>query len=139
MTVLRYEPWALLNRLHREFDQNVEAAARDASWAPAVDIHEEAQRFLVRADLPGVKSTDIEVTADKGVLTLRGERQIEQRAVDGHYSRVERVAGNFVRTFTLPDNVQTDAIKAQFKDGVLELTIPKVAKAEPRRIEVQAA
>ena len=139
MTVLRYEPWALLNRLHREFDQNFEAAARDASWAPAVDIHEEAQRFLVRADLPGVKSTDIEVTADKGVLTLRGERQIEQRAVDGHYSRVERVAGKFVRTFTLPDNVQTDAIKAQFKDGVLELTIPKAAKPEPRRIEVQAA
>jgi len=132
MTVVRYEPWALLNRLH-------ETAARDASWAPAVDIHEEAQRFLVRADLPGVKPADIEVTADKGVLTLRGERLIEKRDVDGHYSRVERVAGKFVRTFTLPDNVQTDAISAQFKDGVLELTIPKIAKAEPRRIEVQAA
>jgi len=132
MTVLRYEPWALFNRLH-------EATARDASWAPAVDIHEEAQRFLVRADLPGVKPADIEVTADKGVLTLRGERQIEKREADGHYSRVERVAGKFVRTFTLPDNVQSDAITAQFKDGVLELTIPKIAKAEPRRIEVQAA
>ena len=139
MSVLRYEPWALLNRLHREFDQSFEAAARDASWTPAVDIHEEAQRFLVRADLPGVKATDIEVTADKGVLTLRGERQIDKKEVDGHYSRVERVAGKFVRTFTLPDNVQTDAIKAQFKDGVLELAIPKVAKAEPRRIEVLAA
>ena len=139
MSVLRYEPWALLNRLHREFDQSFEAAARDASWTPAVDIHEEAQRFLVRADLPGVKATDIEVTADKGVLTLGGDRQIEQQKVDGHYSRVERVAGKFVRTFTLPDNVQTDAIKAQFKDGVLELTIPKVAKVEPRRIEILAA
>jgi HSP20 family protein len=139
MSVLRYEPWALLNRLHREFDQNFEAAARDASWTPAVDIHEEAQRFLVRADLPGVKATDIEVTADKGVLTLRGERQIDKKEVDGHYSRVERVAGKFVRTFTLPDNVQTDAIKAQFKDGVLELTIPKIAKVEPRRIEILAA
>jgi HSP20 family protein len=139
MSVLRYEPWALLNRLHREFDQSFEAAARDASWTPAVDIHEEAERFLVRADLPGVKPTDIEVTADKGVLTLRGERQIDKKEVDGHYSRVERVAGKFVRTFTLPDNVQTDAIKAQFKDGVLELTIPKVAKVEPRRIEILAA
>ena len=139
MSVLRYEPWALLNRLHREFDQSFEAAARDASWTPAVDIHEEAQRFLVRADLPGVKANDIEVTADKGVLTLRGERQIDKKEVDGHYSRVERVAGKFVRTFTLPDNVQTDAIKAQFKDGVLELTIPKVAKVEPRRIEILAA
>jgi len=139
MTVVRYEPWALLNRLHREFDQNFETTARDASWAPAVDIHEEAQRFVVRADLPGVKPADIEITADKGVLTLRGARQIEQREIDGHYSRVERVSGKFVRTFTLPDNVQSDAIKAQFKDGVLELSIPKVAKAEPRRIEVQAA
>jgi HSP20 family protein len=132
MTVVRYEPWALLNRLH-------ETVARDASWAPAVDIHEESQRFVVRADLPGVKPADIEVTADKGVLTLRGERQIEKRELEGHYSRVERVSGKFVRTFTLPENVQTDAIKAQFKDGVLELTIPKIAKAEPRRIEVQAA
>ena len=60
MAVVRYEPWALLNRLHREFDQTFEAAARDASWAPAVDIHEEAQRFVVRADLPGVKPADIE-------------------------------------------------------------------------------
>jgi HSP20 family protein len=131
MSILRYEPWALLNR--------IEAAARDASFAPAVDIHEEAQRFVVRADLPGVKPADIDVTADKGVLTLRGQRQIEQREADGHYSRVERVSGKFVRTFTLPDNVQTDAITAQFKDGVLELAIPKIAKAEPRRIEVLAA
>jgi HSP20 family protein len=139
MTVVRYEPWALLNRLHREFDRTFDAAARDASWAPAVDIHEEAQRFVVRADLPGVKPADIDVTADKGVLTLRGERQIDHHDVDGHYSRVERVSGKFVRTFSLPENVQTDSIKAQFKDGVLELTIPKIAKAEPRRIEIQAA
>ena len=139
MTVVRYEPWALLNRLHREFDQTFEAAARDATWAPAVDIHEENQRFVVRADLPGVKPADIEITAEKGVLSLRGSRNFEQQSDDGHYSRVERVSGKFVRTFTLPENVQTDAIKAQFKDGVLELTIPKAAKPEARRIEVQAA
>jgi HSP20 family protein len=139
MTVVRYEPWALLNRLHRELDQNFETVARDATWSPAVDIHEEAERFVVRADLPGVKPTDIEITAEKGVLSLRGARNFEQRKDDGHYSRVERVSGKFVRTFTLPENVQTDAIKASFKDGVLELTIPKVARQEPRRIEVQAA
>jgi len=94
---------------------------------------------VVHADLPGVKPADIEITADKGVLSLRGARNFEQRQDDGHYSRVERVTGKFVRTFTLPENVQTDAIKASFKDGVLELSIPKIAKAEPRRIEVQAA
>ena len=139
MTVVRYEPWALLNRLRRDLDQSFDNVARDASWTPAVDIHEEANKFVVRADLPGVKPTDIEITAEKGVLALRGARNFEQQNDEGHYSRVERVSGKFVRTFTLPDNVQTDAIKAQFRDGVLELTIPKVAKAEPRRIEVQAA
>ncbi len=139
MTVVRYEPWALLNRLHREFVQTFDTVTRDATWSPAVDIHEETDRFVVSADLPGVKPADIEITADKGVLALRGARNVEQRKDDGNYSRVERVSGKFVRTFTLPDNVQSDAIKASFKDGVLELTIPKVAKQEPRRIEVQAA
>ena len=139
MTVVRYEPWALINRLRRELDQGFDSATRDASWTPAVDIHEEPGQFVVRADLPGVKPADIEITAEKGVLALRGTRNFEQKNDDGHYSRVERVSGKFVRSFTLPENVQTDAIKAQFKDGVLELTIPKAAKAEPRRIEVQAA
>jgi len=139
MTVVRYEPWTLINRLRRELDNGFEAAARDSSWTPAVDIHEEDKQFVVRADLPGVKPADIEITAEKGVLALRGARNFEQKDDAGHYSRVERVSGKFVRTFTLPENVQTDAIKAQFKDGVLELTIPKAAKAEPRRIEVQAA
>jgi len=139
MSVVRYEPWGLINRLRRELDQGYETVSRDASWTPAVDIHEEAKQFVVLADLPGVKLADIEITADKGVLALRGARNFEQQNDEGHYSRVERVRGKFVRTFTLPDNVQTDAIKAQFKDGVLELTIPKIAKAEPRKIEVQAA
>jgi HSP20 family protein len=139
MTVVRYEPWGLLNRLRRELDETFESTARDASWTPAVDIHEEPKQFTVHADLPGVKPSDIEITADKGVLSLRGSRNFEQKADDGHYSRVERVTGKFVRSFSLPENVQTDAIKAQFKDGVLELTIPKVAKPEPRRIEIQAA
>ena len=139
MTVVRYEPWGLLNRLHRELDQTFDTAARDATWSPAVDINEEAGRFVVRADLPGVKPADITVTAEKGVLTLRGERSFDKRDADGHYTRIERVSGKFVRTFTLPENVATDQITAQFKDGVLELAIPKVAKPEPRRIEVLAA
>jgi len=139
MTVVRYEPWSLLNRLRRELDQTFESTSHDASWTPAVDIHEEAKQFVVRADLPGVTPKDIEITAEKGVLALRGSRDFEQKSDDGHYSRIERVTGKFVRTFTLPENVATDQINAKFKDGVLELTIPKIAKPEPRRIEVQAA
>jgi len=139
MTVVRYEPWSLLNRLRRELDQTIESSSHDASWTPAVDIHEEAKQFVVRAVLPGVTPKDIEITAEKGVLALRGSRDFEQKSDDGHYSRIERVTGKFVRTFTLPENVATDQINAKFKDGVLELTIPKIAKPEPRRIEVQAA
>ena len=139
MTVVRYEPWTLLNRLRRELDQAFDNTAHDATWAPAVDIHEEAKQFVVRADLPGVSAKDIEITADKGVLSLRGARNFEQKSDDGLYSRIERVSGKFVRTFTLPENVATDQINAKFKDGVLELTIPKIAKPEPRRIEIQAA
>lgn len=138
MTVVRYEPWSLLNRLRRELD-SYEPTVGDASWTPAVDIHEEAKQFVVFADLPGVKPSEIEITAEKGVLSLRGIRNFEQKGDDGHFSRVERVSGKFVRTFTLPENVETDRINAKFKDGVLELTIPKIAKVEPRRIEVQAA
>lgn len=139
MTVVRYEPWSLLNRLRRELDQTFETAGHEASWTPAVDIHEEPRQFVVHADLPGVKPGDIEITAEKGVLALRGSRNFEQKSDDGHYSRLERVTGKFVRTFSLPENVATEQINAKFKDGVLELTIPKIAKAEPRRIEVQAA
>jgi HSP20 family protein len=139
MTVVRYEPWSLLNRLRRELDQTFETPAHDASWTPAVDIHEETRQFVVRADLPGVTPKDIEITAEKGVLSLRGSRNFEQKSDGVHYSRVERVTGKFVRTFTLPENVATDQINAKFKDGVLELIIPKIAKPEPRRIEVQAA
>ena len=139
MTVVRYEPWSLLNRLRRELDQTFEFAAHEASWTPAVDIHEEDKQFVVRADLPGVTPKDIEITAEKGVLSLRGSRNFEQKTDDGLYSRVERVSGKFVRSFTLTENVETDKINAKFKDGVLELTIPKIAKPEPRRIEIQAA
>jgi HSP20 family protein len=139
MTVVRYEPWTLLNRLRRELDHTFESTAHDASWTPAVDIHEEPRQFVVRADLPGVTPKDIEITAEKGVLSLRGSRQFEQKNDDGHFSRIERVTGKFVRTFSLPENVATDQINAKFKDGVLELTIQKIAKPEPRRIEIQAA
>jgi HSP20 family protein len=139
MTVVRYQPWGLVNRLHRELDQVFGDAVREAAWVPAVDVREEANRFVVRADLPGVKAEQIEVTADKGVLTLKGERSTEERTEDTRYQRIERTYGKFERRFQLPEDVQQDAIEARFSHGVLELSIPKQAKAEPRRITVAAA
>jgi HSP20 family protein len=139
MTVIRYQPWTLVNRLQRELDQVLGEAQRETAWAPAVDVREEADKFVVRADLPGVKPEQIEVTADKGILTLKGERSSEARAEDARYQRIERVVGKFERRFQLPEDVQEDAIAARFNHGVLELSIPKRAKAEPRRITVAAA
>ncbi len=113
--------------------------ARTVAWIPAVDVREETDRYVVRADLPGVSKDDIEITAEAGVLTIKGERRSEQQQAEGRYQRVERVAGSFVRRFSLPEAAQTDAIKATHVNGVLELSIPKQPKPEARRIRVEAA
>jgi len=91
----------------------------------------------VLADLPGVEPKDIEITAENNVLTLRGRRQFERRENQKGFERLERVSGTFLRRFTLPDNVQTDQIKARHNNGVLEVSIPKVAAPEPRRVSVE--
>jgi HSP20 family protein len=142
MTILRYEPWSLVNRLHRQLDEAFSADAGDADgawWIPQVDVHEEPERFAVLVDVPGVEPKDIEITAEKGVLTVRGERHARTEENSGAYRRLERRSGKFLRRFTLPDSANLDAISAKHTQGVLEVTIPKQAKLQPRRIEVAAA
>ena len=134
MTIVRYEPWSLVDGLTRQFE-----TARTVAWIRDGDVQEAADSYIVRADLPGVSPEDIEITAEAGVLTIKGERKAAQPPAEGSYQRVERVAGNFVRRFTLPEAAQTDAIKATHVNGVLELSIPKQVKPEARRIKVQAA
>jgi HSP20 family protein len=107
-------------------------------WLPAVDIKEEADRFLVKADLPGVEPDKIEVTADDGVLTIQGSRDAETQDENADYKRYERVTGKFLRRFTLPDTANTEAIEARTQHGVLEISIPKQAKLAARRIDVAA-
>jgi HSP20 family protein len=146
MTLIRYEPWSVLDRLHRQVDQifgdsfATPAASSEGSvtWIPSVDVHEEQDKFVVRADLPGVEPKDISITAENRVLTLRGERQFERRENQKGFERLERVEGSFLRRFTLPNNVQDDQIKARHVNGVLEVTIPKVPAPEPRRVSVEA-
>jgi HSP20 family protein len=142
-TIVRYEPWGFVNRFHRDFarffDNEVPAVNSAVAWLPSVDVREEENRFVVQADLPGVESKDIEITAEKGVLTIKGERRSESKKSDQGYERVERVAGTFLRRFTLPETAQADGITAKQTNGVLEVSIPKQAKAQPKRIEVQAA
>ena len=139
MTIVRYEPWALFGRLNRQLDQAFGDTSASVSWIPHVDVREEAERFVVTADLPGVEGKDIEITADKGVLTVRGERRSEKKDSGEGYERFERASGTFLRRFTLPESADAEAIKATHVNGVLELSIPKRPQAQPRRINVQAA
>lgn len=149
MSIVRYEPWALMNRLSRGLDREFDrlfAAQLDGAdesrssvvdWVPAVDIKEEDKQFVLHADLPGVDPKDIEITMEKGLLTIRGRRQSEAREEKNGYRRVERVSGEFYRRFTLPDTADSQAIKARSANGVLEVTIPKQATVLPRRIDVE--
>jgi len=141
MTIVRYEPWAFVGRLQRQLDRALGEVADGAtvSWIPRVDIHEEDERFVVTADLPGVEGKDIEITAEKGVLTLKGERRSEKKSSTNGFESIERASGTFLRRFTLPESLDAEAIKASHVNGVLEITIPKRPTAQPRRIEIQAA
>lgn len=145
MTIVRYEPWRLMGRLHRELDQlfgdsfatPVADGVTAATWTPSVDVQEEPECYTVHADLPGVDAKDIQVTADKGVLTIRGARRLEKRENHKGFERLERVEGDFLRRFSLPENARADEIKARHHNGVLEVVIPKQPVVEPRRVNVE--
>lgn len=107
-----------------------------ATWAPRVDVREDEAQFTVAADLPGVASQDIHITADDGVLTIQGERKPEPETATSYEWR-ERRTGNFLRRFALPENVDAGQIKARHSNGVLEVLIPKQAVPAPRRINVE--
>jgi HSP20 family protein len=141
----RYQPWSLhrevLNEFNRLFERagaNDESTSATAEWAPAVDIEEHADKYVLRADVPGVEPTAIEITLENGVLTLSGSREetVEQKGVESR--RIERLAGRFLRRFTLPESVDAEAVKAGNKHGVLEIVIPKREAAKPRKISVNS-
>ena len=142
MTVVRYEPWALVNRLQKDIDRLFGApqttAAASGAWLPPVDIHEEANQFVLNVDLPGVDPKTVEITSDQGVLTIRGRRE-ESRREAQEARRVERITGEFQRRFSLPESADVQNIKAKAVNGVLEVAIPKLAQVQPRRITVEAA
>lgn len=105
-------------------------------WAPKVDVYEEADQIVVKAELPGVDKKDIEVDIKDGVLSLRGERSVDHEVKEKHYYRKERSFGRFTRSFTLPGDVDAEKIKADYKDGVLKVSIPKPEAAKPKQITV---
>lgn len=147
MTIVRYDPFQLVNQLQDEmnslFNTRLGRYEGDRSrldtsdWAPAVDIREEESRFLIAADLPGVEPNDVELTLENGMLTIRGRRQLEKREEKEGYRRVERASGSFLRRFSLPDEANPEKVEAHYNNGVLEVTIGKRETAQPRRIEVK--
>jgi HSP20 family protein len=148
MSVARYEPWNVMSHLQGEINRifsnagdvnNGTSSSATADWAPPVDINEYADRFELFVDLPGVDPKAVEITLDNDVLTLSGERLVVKRAGEGQQmvrQRSERSHGRFHRRFILPETVDTERVSAKGRDGVLELTIAKQAKAQPRRITV---
>ncbi|HEY8538837.1 MAG TPA: Hsp20/alpha crystallin family protein [Steroidobacteraceae bacterium] len=148
MSLVRYEPWDLLNQLHREINRmfdstsSVGAAAESsvtADWMPPADIAEFKDRWVLKFDVPGVDTHAIDITLDQGILTISGEREKDSTVAEAERRRVERPHGRFHRRFTLPDTADAANVRAVGRNGVLEVTIPKQPKAQPRRIEVKAA
>jgi len=142
MNIIRYEPWSLLNQLQKQLessydDSGNEGSMSTAEWAPAVDIKEEDNRFVLFADIPGVKPEDIEVHMDAGVLTVKGEKESVIKTEKEGYKRIERSSGSFYRRFNLPDTADDNAISANSKDGVLEIIIPKREAVQPKKINVK--
>lgn len=107
-----------------------------ADWVPSVDVSETEGEYQIKAEIPDVKKEDVKVTVEDGVLTIQGERRQEKEEKGKKYHRVERSYGTFIRSFTLPDLVDEEKVKAEFKDGVLNLQLPKSEKAKPKAIEV---
>ena len=147
MALVRWQPRELFS-LRRDFDRlfedlwsNDEGATngRETTWRPSVDIRETDQEFLIHADLPGIRQEDLEITVTDGRLTIKGQRHQEKESKEGGLHRVERAYGTFTRTFDLPAAVDTGAVAAAYRDGVLTVTVPKAEEAKPKQIEVKVS
>jgi HSP20 family protein len=145
MTIVRYDPFRDLRTLQEEvnrlFSNNLslsfgeEGIARGA-WNPNVDIYENKDQIVLEAELPGMKREDFDLTIENSVITLRGERHFEKKDETDNYHRVERSYGSFTRSFTLPQTVSGEGVKAEYRDGVLRVTLPKREETKARRIEI---
>jgi HSP20 family protein len=147
MAVVRWEPARELGSLQQEvnrlfgtfFDSPAGGELAARRWVPAMDLVEEGDRYVLRADLPGLSEKDVTIELDERVLTVSGERRSEHETRKEGYHRVERASGRFSRSLTLPEGVDAEAIEAQFENGVLEVRIPKPEERKPRRVQIKAA
>ena len=146
--LIRFSPNYRTNKLQREFDRmfnaffTPEATAEDgdnetAVWTPRVDLAETADAYHIHLDVPGIPKKDINIDYHEGILSIGGERKVEEKTEDKNFVRVERRFGHFFRSFTLPKAIVESKINATLKEGVLEVYVPKAEEVKPRRIEVK--
>ncbi len=142
-TLNRFEPFrgvaTLQDQISRLFNDGFERTGEDSSltsWAPAVDIYETEHELVVKADLPEVAPKDLDIRVENNILTIRGERKFESKVAEDKYLRVERTYGSFSRSFSLANTVNSEAIKADYHNGVLTLSIPKREEAKPKQIKI---
>jgi HSP20 family protein len=129
---------ALSNRFNRLFDQTREDNADYlGAWSPAVDIYDKGNEVVIHAEIPGMKKDDIDVRVENNVLTIRGKKERQEEVKEEGYFRTERSYGMFSRSFSLPSTVDVTKIGAEYKDGVLTLSVPKAEEAKPRQIDVK--
>jgi len=140
----RYDPYRDLGSLQERFNQIFGGTSRRdreeelsmGAWMPPVDIEEDKEKIVLTAELPGMRENEIDIQMEGGVLTIRGERKFENEKEGKNYHRVERAYGQFVRSFTLPNNVDRENIRAEFRDGLLRVQLPKREEAKPRQIKI---
>jgi HSP20 family protein len=146
MNLIKWDPFRELedvsNRLNRIFGRSTARAESGqemlavADWSPSIDISETDAAYLIKAEIPGVKKEDAKVTIQDGMLTIQGERKMEKEEKGKKFHRVERSYGSFVRSFRIPDNADENSVKAEFKDGMLNVTLAKSAKAKAKSVNV---
>lgn len=140
MSIVAWDPFRDIDQLFNRYNRGAEVNTGKTSvaeWTPLVDIYEADGKFLVRAELAGVDKDDVNVSIDENLLTIKGKKQFVEAKEGEKWKRVETQYGEFSRSFTLPDNIDADKVSAAYKDGVLELSVPKTEPAKPKLIDVK--
>lgn len=141
--ITRWDPFYNLSTLQEQVNRLFEGKFSNngdnstlTAWAPSVDVYETENELVIKADLPEVPEKDLDVRIENNMLTIRGERKFEQSVKEESYLRMERSYGSFSRSFSLPNTVDTQAIKAQYAEGVLTVTLPKRAESKPKQVKI---
>lgn len=147
MAIVKWDPFrdlvSIQERMNRLFDETFGKTFRGEGeelargiWSPAVDIYETDEHIVMKAELPGIDKKDVSIEVKDNMLVLKGERRFEKEIKEENYHRMERAYGSFQRSFTLPNIVEKDKVSAKYKDGILEITLPKIKEAKPKQIKV---